>query len=139
MPPEMQQAVQQFNVAIQQKDQMLQQAGQQIQQMTAEMEKLKIDKQKADLRTQEFEVDGAREMLQKDYELIQEKMRNQEILQETRVKEFLAETARIKVEEDAAIKRQSLELDEDIAIADHHSAHMDRMMQNSQESQRQAD
>ena len=139
MSPELQQATQQFDMAIQQKDQMLQQAGQQIQQMTAEMEKLKIDKQKADLRTQEFEVDGAREMLQKDYELIQEKMRNQEILQETRVKEFLAETARIKVEEDAAIKRQSLELDEDIAIADHHSAHMDRMMQNSQESQRQAD
>lgn len=87
MPPEMQQAIQQFDMALKQKDQMLQQAGQQLQMIAAENEKLKMAKDKADLRTQEFEVDGARVLLQKDFELAQERLKNQEQAATTRVNE----------------------------------------------------
>jgi len=78
MTPEMNAMMAGFEQAIQEKDMMLQEVSQQAEQLAKENESLKIAKLQADLRTQEFEVDSARQMLKKDFELANEKLKREE-------------------------------------------------------------
>jgi hypothetical protein len=96
MPPEMQQAMQQFDMAMQQKDQMLQQASAQIQQLIGEMEKLKqghdikaaevqIKAKEAEISQFEADTDRLKVTLENGVDEVQNLLKTHEI----RVKELL--------------------------------------------------
>lgn len=91
MTPEMNAMMAGFEQAIQEKDMMLQEVSQQAEQLSKENESLKIAKLQADLRTQEFEVDAARQMLKKDFELANEKLKREEQDAVVRVQQSVAQ------------------------------------------------
>ena len=122
MPPEMQQAMQQFDMAMKQKDQMLQQASAQIQQLMGEMEKLKqghdikaaevqIKAKEAEISQFEADTDRLKVTLENGVDEVQNLLKTHEI----RVKELLMaheQAQSAKTDADAAYAEDGVEREE---------------------------